>query len=132
MKAGDVYSEAIVFRQEDVQVFAEITGDTNPIHINEEYAASSAYGRTLVHGMYAASCFSRVLGTKFPGEGTVTISRTFTFVRPVFVGETYTMTFKVLEIDPTEGQVSIKCVLKNAAGRICITGVVLDKLPEHV
>jgi len=123
LKKGDTYSKTIVFSQEDVETFARITGDRNPIHTDKEYAARSPFKTTVVHGMLAASSFSGVLGMSFPGEGSIVTNRELTFIRPIVIDEEYSMHFKVLEVNPGEHKGQIKSTLKNTKGQICIIGV---------
>lgn len=122
LKKGDTYSKTIVFNQEDVDTFARITGDHNPIHTDAQYAASTSFGQPVVHGMFAASAFSGVLGMIFPGKGSIVTNRELTFVRPVVVDQEYTMHFKVLEINHNEHKGLIKSTLKNTKGQVCIIG----------
>lgn len=117
---GDAYEDRVTFSQEDVILFSQITGDTNPIHIDQEFASKSVFGRLVVHGMYAGCSFSRVLGTIFPGKGSINLYREFTFIRPVFVNEEYTMFFKIVGIDTSNHIGTLKCRLKNKEGKICI------------
>ena len=77
---------------------------------------AGGYPSPVVHRMLAASMFGKVLGVKFPGEGTINLERSFIFVRPVFVGQTYTMTFKVKEIDQIEKRVKLEYNVGYAIG----------------
>lgn len=75
------------FTLEDVISFAAISEDDNPIHINQEYASQSIFGQQVVHGILLVSMFSKILGTIYPGVGTIYLSQTSKFTRPVFIGE---------------------------------------------
>jgi len=123
LKPGDTYTKEIVFRQEDVETFASITGDHNPIHTNVQYAANTSFKQPVVHGMFAASAFSGVLGMTFPGKGSIALYRELTFIRPVFVDQTYSMHFKIIEIDYQKHQGLIKSTLKNKKGQVCIKAI---------
>ena len=70
IKLGDTYTEKVRYTQANVDTFAQISGDNNPIHINPEYASKSIFGRCIVHGFFAGAVFSKVFGTQWPGEGT--------------------------------------------------------------
>lgn len=129
LKEGDTYSETVSFTQANVETFARITGDFNPLHIDNEYAAKTHYKRPIVHGMYAASTFSRVLGNVFPGVGSIALHREQTYIRPVYVNEEYTMHFKVIEVDSKKMTGKIRCIMKNPEGKTCITGVATLKNP---
>lgn len=120
LRIGDSYQEEITFTQEMEQKFIDITGDNNPIHIDVEAAQDAGYPSPIVHGMLAASMFGKVLGVTFPGEGTINLERSFIFVRPVFVGQTYTMTFKVKEINAESHTAILRCRMKDKDGKLCV------------
>jgi acyl dehydratase len=84
--------------QEDINAFAKVTGDNNPIHWDENYAAQTPFKKPIVHGMFGAAIFSRVLGTTFPGEGTIYMKQSLSFQRPMYVGVQYEAIFEVKEI----------------------------------
>lgn len=123
LRPGDIYSKEVIFMQEDVETFARITGDHNPIHTDSRYAAGTSFKKTIVHGMYAASAFSGVLGMDFPGKGSIAVHREISFIRPVFVDKLYTMHFRIIEINYEINQGIIKSTLKNDKGQVCIMGV---------
>ena len=85
IKVGDVYEFETIYHQKDVEIFAKISGDNNPIHINQEYAKNTPFGQCIVHGFFAGAVFSRVFGTQWPGEGTVYMNQEMSFRAPVFV-----------------------------------------------
>src|SRR3984893_11550776 len=74
----------------DVVGFAQLTGDRNPIHLSEHFAAKKSFGRRIAHGLYTASLISAVLGTRLPGPGAIYISQTLNFRAPVRIGDTVT------------------------------------------
>ncbi len=84
--------------QEDINAFAKVTGDKNPIHWDENYAATTPFKKPIVHGMFGAAIFSRVLGTSFPGEGTIYMKQSLSFQKPMYVGLLYEAVFEVKEI----------------------------------
>lgn len=121
LQIGDSYQENVTFTQEMEQKFIDITGDDNPIHTDANAALSrGGYPSPVVHGMLAASMFGKVLGVTFPGEGTINLERSFVFVRPVFVGQTYSMTFKVKEIDTESHTAILRCRMKDKDGKLCV------------
>ncbi len=122
VKIGDSFSHNLVYKQEDVNTFAKITGDNNPIHWNAEYAANTPFGKPIVHGFFSASVFSMVFGTKFPGEGTVYMYQDMKFLAPVFVEQPYTAKFEVLEVNTEKHVGIIKCTLEDAHGKLVIEG----------
>ncbi|KAA0989961.1 MaoC family dehydratase [Dyadobacter aurulentus] len=85
--------------QEEVQRFADLTGDNNPIHLDAEYAATTAFKRPIIHGMLGATVFTKVLGTQFPGFGSIYVKQTLEFLRPMFVDTDYKAVFKIQSIN---------------------------------
>ena len=71
IRVGDTYTQEVRYTQANVDMFAKISGDNNPIHINPEYAAKTPFGKPIVHGFFAGAIFSKVFGTQWPGEGTI-------------------------------------------------------------
>ncbi len=88
IKEGDVRDVEIQVTDEMVREFAKITGDNNPLHLNEEFAKKSIFGRRIAHGMLVASLISKVLGHDFPGAGTIYVSQSVKFRKPVYIGDT--------------------------------------------
>jgi len=122
IKTGDTYQHALTFKQSDVDAFAKITGDNNPIHIDAEYAAKTPFGRPIVHGFLSGAVFSKVFGTLFPGEGTIYLYKEMKFMAPVFVEQPYMAKFEVTEVNTEKHTAIIKCILENAEGKVCIDG----------
>ncbi|MCE7058448.1 MaoC family dehydratase [Dyadobacter sp. CY343] len=85
--------------QEEVQRFADLTGDNNPIHLDAEYAATTNFKRPIIHGMLGATVFTKVLGTQFPGFGSIYVKQTLEFLRPMFVDTEYKAVFKIQSIN---------------------------------
>ena len=92
IKVGDTSVLTRTLRPEDIQLFAIMSGDVNPAHVDPEYARSSLFHEVIAHGMWGGALISTVLGTEFPGPGTIYISQTLKFSRPVKVGDTLTVT----------------------------------------
>ena len=97
LSVGDSYSWSRTLSMADVQAFADITGDDNPIHVDEEAGRASRFGRPVVHGVYILGLASKVLGRDFPGSGSIAVSLSAKFLRPVPVGEEVTIEVKVVE-----------------------------------
>ncbi len=97
-EVGDIFRHTFSFSQEQVARFAEVTGDLNPLHLDEIYAATTAFKRPIMHGFLGGSIFSKVFGTLFPGEGTVYLSQTMKFLRPMYVNTEYEAVFTVKDI----------------------------------
>ena len=96
-KIGDKAEYTKTVAQADVAVFAEISGDFNPLHMNEEFAQKSQFGKRVVHGCFSSALISAVIGMKLPGPGALYVSQTSNFRKPVFLGDTLTATAEVLE-----------------------------------
>lgn len=109
---------------EDITGFAELSGDINPVHLNEEFAAGTIFKKRIAHGFLTGSLFSTVLGTKLPGPGCVYMSQTMKFKGPVFIGDELVATCTVTNVDMEKGRVSFDCVCE-ANGRPVLTGEAL-------
>ena len=110
------------FTEDDVGRFVEITGDTNPLHVDEAFAAASRFGRRVLHGMLTASMFSTMVGMKLPGTGAVYRAQTLRFVRPAFVGDTLTAHFVVTSIDRAKHRLEMDAWIENASGERVVEG----------
>ena len=97
LKLGDTYTSKFTITQEQVNAFAQLSGDDNPIHIDQEFAANTPFKQTIVHGIFSASVFSKVLGTEFPGHGSIYLGQKLEFKRPVFPSKEYEARFEITE-----------------------------------
>ncbi|MBK2267752.1 MaoC family dehydratase [Francisella philomiragia] len=107
------YSQTIT--DTDVKVFAGLSGDHNPVHLDELYAEKSRYKKRIAHGLISASFFSALFGTKLPGKGCVYVGQNLNFKRPVYLGDTVVATVIVSNIDVSRKRVffDTKCTVKN-------------------
>lgn len=96
---------------EDVEQFALLSGDNNPIHLDDEYAKSTPFGRRIVHGMFSAALISAVAGTKLPGPGGVYLDQQLKFRKPIFIDDTVVATLTIEEIDLRRARVKMKTVV---------------------
>lgn len=94
---GDRVEIAYTITDEHVRLFADATGDRNPIHLDEDYAAASRFGKRVAHGVLLSGIVSGILGMRFPGLGTVAREMTSKFLKPVYIGETVTIVAEVTE-----------------------------------
>ena len=92
------FSTNFSFSQQDVSDFARVTGDNNPVHLDEEFASKTIFKTRIMHGMLGACVFSKVFGTLFPGEGTIYLSQSVNFLKPMYVDVIYEAHFEVMEI----------------------------------
>ncbi len=110
------------FTDEDVRRFIEITGDTNPLHVNEEFAAETQFGGRVLQGMLTASLFSTMVGMLLPGTGGIYRAQTLRFLLPVRVGETVTAHFVVRSVDRAKHRLEIDAWIENEAGQHVLEG----------
>lgn len=98
--------------ERDVELFASLTGDANPIHLNDEYAAQSRFGRRIAHGLLVSGYISAVLGTLLPGPGSIYLGQNLRFLAPVYLGDTITVTVVVKEVRKDKPVVKLltKCI----------------------
>lgn len=110
------------FTEEDVARFIEITGDVNPLHTDESFAAQTQFGRRVVHGMLTASILSTMVGMFMPGTGAIYRAQTITFLRPVYIGDTVTSHFVVRSVDRARHRLQIDSWIENEAGERVLEG----------
>lgn len=110
IEKGHKYSKEFSFSFEQVRQFAELSGDTNPIHLDRDYATGLGFEDTIVHGFLTGSVISRILGTEFPGEGTIYLSQSLSFRAPVFPGEELLAQLEVLDVTKS-GKFTIRTLI---------------------
>ena len=115
--------------ESDIYLFAGITGDLNPIHVDANYAATTRFEKRIAHGMLTSAFICTVLGTKLPGVGTIHVSQTLEFKAPVFIGDTVTVTLEVTAINTKKRLVTIQCLIQNGTGQTVVTGTAIVKPP---
>src|SRR5712672_3519975 len=120
---GQHASYTKTFTEDDVQRFIAITRDVNPLHVDDAFAASTLFGRRVLHGMLTASIFSTMVGMLLPGTGAIYRSQTLKFLLPVHVGDTVTAHFVVRSIDRAKHRLEIDAWIENAAGERVIEGM---------
>ncbi|MEK9767198.1 MAG: MaoC/PaaZ C-terminal domain-containing protein [Thalassolituus sp.] len=106
----------------DIRLFAASSGDNNPVHLDAEYASQTRFGHTIAHGMYSGVLVSRLLGTKFPGPGTIYLSQTLKFCSPVSPGDTLTVSAEVISLHPKKPVVTLACRITNQDGILVTEG----------
>jgi 3-hydroxybutyryl-CoA dehydratase len=113
----------------DVVGFAEVTGDRNPIHLSEHFAAKTTFGTRIAHGLYTASLISAVLGTRLPGPGAIYISQTLNFRAPVKIGDTVEVVVEVVDLVPEKFRARLACTCM-VDGETVLDGEALVKVPS--
>ncbi len=121
IKVGMSSSYSQTITDADIKAFAEISGDNNPVHMSDEYASASRFGKKIAHGLMSASFFSALFGTRIPGPGCVYVSQSLSFKRPVYIGDTVTATVTVKSIEASNRRVFFETVCK-VKGKAVITG----------
>ncbi|HET8707229.1 MAG TPA: MaoC family dehydratase [Pseudomonadales bacterium] len=106
----------------DLLLFGMSSGDFNPVHFDDEFAKSSQFGERIAHGMLLGSFFSALIANQLPGPGSVYVSQSLNFKRPVKLGDTVTVTVEILEKREKGSRVILKCSIKNQAGKECVDG----------
>ena len=119
---GDSAEITKTIEQTDIDAFADLTGDHNPVHVDEEFAKTSRFGRRIAHGMLTASLISSVLANKLPGEGSFYLGQTLKFVTPVFPGDEVTARVTVKEIREDKPIVKLETICINQRDEIVIRG----------
>lgn len=122
LKEGDIYSHEFSYTQDDVVTFAKLTGDNNPIHLDEKYAAKTMFKKPIIHGALSSSVFSKILGTEFPGEGTVYLSQTSNFKRPMFVEVRYIAQFEVVSVNDKKQAIISTTIKDKETGKVTVDG----------
>ena len=118
---GMTESISKVITSEDVRKFSELSGDTNPIHLDKKYAKETRYKKNIAHGLMCASYFSGIFGTKLPGLGSIYVSQSLRFKRPIYIGDKVDVIVKITEIDINRKRVKFttQCLVNS---KICIDG----------
>ena len=95
---GDNYKEDFIITQEMVNNFAELSGDKNPLHIDKEFASKTRFKKPVVHGLFSVTSFGKIMGTKFPGAGSVHLGQNLSFKRPLYPGQKYYVYVELIKI----------------------------------
>lgn len=121
-KVGDSASISKTITDEDIRAFAQVSGDHNPIHLDDDFASGTRFGRRIAHGMLSASLISSVLANKLPGQGSIYLSQSLRFVAPVFPGDTITAKVIVTAVRDERRIVTLETVCTNQRDEVVIKG----------
>lgn len=132
LKVGQTYRKDILITGEMVELFARASGDTNPLHLDDEFARSTRFGQRIAHGMLTGGIIGGILGTEFPGFGTIYLSQEIKFIRPVFIEDNLTIELEVIEIIENKNRLVLSTDVVNQLGEKVAAGtaVVLPPVDE--
>ena len=122
IKVGDSFSKTKQITDSVVRAFAELSGDFNPIHLDEEFATTTRFGRRIAHGMISGALISAVLGYEFKERSVLYLSQTMKFVAPVYIDDTITATATVTNIREDKPIVTIETVVTKEDGEVVVKG----------
>ena len=131
LKVGDSFSNERLVTDELVRRFAEVSGDFNPIHLDEEYAKTTRFGRRIAHGMLSGAFISSILGYELSVRKIVYLSQTLKFVAPVFIGDTVTATGTIKRIREDKPVITLETVCTNQNGDMLVTGEAVVMILEE-
>ena len=128
LNVGMTESSSQIISENLIMSFAKISGDTNPVHLSDDYAKQTVFKKRIAHGLISASFFSALFGTKLPGEGCVYVAQNLNFKRPVYIGDTVTAKIEITSIDINKRRVffSTTCSVNN---KIVIDGAAEIYIP---
>jgi 3-hydroxybutyryl-CoA dehydratase len=130
LKVGDTAARTFTVSDETVRGFSELTGDRNPVHLDDEFAQRTRFGRRIAHGMIAASQISAAIGNTLPGPGTIYLSQTLQFLAPVFIGDTVTTRVTVLSIKEGKPVATLETTCENQRGEVVLKGEAVVLFPQ--
>lgn len=132
-KVGDSASLTRAISDDDIRQFADLTGDHNPVHLDDEAAAKTRFGRRIAHGMLGASLISTLIASELPGPGSIYLGQTLKFLSPVYPGDTLTVTVTVAAIKEGKPILTLETICTNQDGTPVIAGeavVLVEKLSQ--
>ena len=130
IKVGDTAEFAKTITETDIYLYAGITGDFNPAHVNEVYAKNTFFKTRIAHGMLTAGLISAIIADQLPGPGTIYLKQDLSFLAPVHIGDTITGRVEIMELIPEKNRVRLKTTCSNQDGVIVISGEGLVSPPK--
>ena len=130
IKVGDAAEFSKTVRETDIYLYAGITGDLNPAHINEAYAKNTFFKTRIAHGMFTAGFISNLLGMQLPGPGTIYLKQSLSFLAPVRFGDTVPARAEVVEVMAEKNRVRLKTTCTNQDGTVVLDGEALVSPPK--
>jgi 3-hydroxybutyryl-CoA dehydratase len=130
LKVGDIAEFGKTISESDIYLYAGITGDFNPAHVNESYAEGTFFKTRIAHGMLSAGLISGVLANQLPGPGTIYLKQDLRFLAPVRIGDTITARVELIELIHDKNRVRLKTVCSNQEGVTVLDGEALVSAPK--
>lgn len=130
LQLGDVAKTTVKVTEDLVKLFAEVSGDNNPVHLDEEYASATPFKSRIAHGMLVGSLFSKLLGTELPGEGTIYLEQNLRFLKPVYLGDEVTATVSIKELLTEKNRVYFDTVATNQNDEVVVSGSAVVLAPR--
>lgn len=122
IKIGDSATRSVLIDDARIRAFAQASGDENPVHLDDDYAATTRFGRRIAHGMLSASIISAILGNDLPGSGTIYLGQDVKFKAPVFVGDTVTAKVEVTAYREDKRIATLRTTCENQDGVLVLEG----------
>ena len=130
IKLGETASQVKIITERDIELFGEITNDYNPAHFDSEYAKGTMFKERISHGMLIGSLFSKVFGMDLPGRGSIYLTQSLRFRRPVYFKDIITASVKVIDIDIMKNRVRFECTATNQNDVVVVIGEAEIMPPE--
>jgi 3-hydroxybutyryl-CoA dehydratase len=130
LTVGDATTFRKTISESDVYLFAGITGDLNPVHVDAEFAKNTPFGARVAHGPLTFSLCAGLIGTELPGVGTVAVTNEVAYEAPVYIGDTITVKVEVAALDPDRNRATLAVTWNNQDGRQVATGTMVVKPPK--
>jgi 3-hydroxybutyryl-CoA dehydratase len=130
LTVGQAVETSRVVGAADIEAFAEVSGDNNPVHLDDAYARTTTFGERIAHGMLSAAYISAILGTRLPGPGAIYLSQSLRFRRPVKIGDLVVARATVTALDEAKGRVTLETVCE-VAGKTVMDGEAVVIAPRR-
>ncbi len=123
LNVGDFAESIKRIEDKDVVMFSEVSGDKNPVHLDEDYASTTRFKHRIAHGHLVSSLFSALLGTELPGEGSIYLAQDIRYLKPVYLNDEIRAVVKVIECDTTRNRVKLETNAYNQNNEMVISGM---------
>ena len=130
LEIGDRAEISKTISESDIYLYAGITGDFNPAHVNQDYAEKTFFKSRIAHGLLVAGLISAVIANQLPGPGTIYLKQELDFLAPVYIGDTVTASVEVMEIQRDKNRVLLKTLCKNQQDKLVIDGKAIVSPPK--